>query len=64
MKSYTVIYTHPEPFHATRDDVLAVDCADAANLVELKYPGAAVVQVTLEKYNGLPVHAEDTIYGV
>jgi hypothetical protein len=54
MKSYSVSYTHPAPFHATLADVMAVDAADAANIVEAKYPGAEVVAVVLEKYNGLP----------
>lgn len=58
MKSYSVSYTHPDKFHATRDDVMAVDAADAVNIVEAKYPGSEVVGVVLEKYNGLPVYSD------
>jgi hypothetical protein len=54
MKSHSVSYTHPDKFHATRDDVMAVDAADAANIVVAKYPGAEAVSVMLEKYSGLP----------
>ncbi len=47
MKSYSVIYSHPQPLHAQRMDVQAVDAADAATMCNLAFPDAEVKAVVL-----------------
>ena len=50
MKNFTVIYSRPVPFHATRIEVSAVDAADAANIAMTQFPDCEVKQVTLASY--------------